>query len=312
MRAANSVVVAATCAIAAAIGVATAFAPMVVPSNGLPAATSSHAASRASSATRGEDADAGMPTWSWLPPGAAEAWGAKPVHGLDAMRTDFAHAARLDDFFERGLRSPADGGLFYARLAMRQCAALRNNSSEGSGPPADREVLKRARDRCGSLGDPASRERLTVTMQTAATRLDPALAILNTLEDKSRVSQLTTADVARALDDAIALGDPYVVRTILYRSIARAEAFDGRPVDSDLRRDLWAAARLASCDLGVDCVQESSVSLSCASKDGCAESLRTLVLADASMTDERRRAVSMLSLRMGDAGRDGSLSQLFR
>lgn len=237
--------------------------------------------------------------------------GSGAVHAVDAMRADFIQSSSLAALFERGLRNPSSGGLFFARLAFRQCLMLgRSPNADASSRTPD--PLGPARARCGTLGDTASRERLDATMQTATARLDPALSIVNDLDDRSKVARLTPTDVQRAIDASIALGDPYVLRNVMLRGVPRLEAFDGRPIDPELRGDLMMAMRLASCDLGIDCPREARVLLTCARQDGCPNTLMAMGVGDASMSDDRRRTLNDLAVRIGDAARDGTLAGLFK
>jgi|GEM_PF-5417888 len=251
------------------------------------------------------------PNFLFSLPASRDAWGAKGRRDVDALRDDFLRSSRLDDLFERGLRHPDAGGLFYARQALRHCGMLRNAGGSAS-VGRDAAVLERARDRCGALGDPASRERLNATLQTASARLDPALSIVNTIDDRSREARLTPADVRDAIDASIALGDPYVLRYVFLRGIPRIERFDGRPVDVELRGDLMMASRLALCDLGVDCAQEARVLLTCANKDGCSDPFSAMGIGGDSLSIERRRRLGELADRVRTAARDGSLPQLLQ
>lgn len=235
-------------------------------------------------------------------------WGAQRRREVEAMRDDFLRAPDLAAYFEQGLRNPQAGGLFYARHAFRHCTVLRSSS------PPDRRgesPLDRARARCGDLGDAVSRERLESTMQTAAARLDPVLSVTAELDTRARGSGIGNGEVSDALEKAIALGDPYLVRNLFFRGISRVDRFDGQPISAEQRGDLMMASRIALCDVGLDCAQEARVLLTCNRNDGCADPL-TAMSGDGAMADERRMAIARLAQRMANATMDGTLPQLFR
>jgi hypothetical protein len=240
------------------------------------------------------------------------AWGARRSSAVDTMRADFRQAARLDEMFERGLRDPAGGGLFYARQALRYCGVLRGAGSVASDAGPDGALLTRARARCATLGDSASRQRLDATMATSTSRLDPAMSLVGDLEERLRGDRLRGVDVAAALDEAVALGDPYVLRNVFLRGLSRVDRFDGQPVDATLRGELMTASRLAVCDLGLDCTQDARVLVTCGGKAGCTAPLAAMGGADAATSDERQRAINELSTRLVVAADDGSLGSLFR
>ena len=246
-------------------------------------------------------------------PARTPAWGAHANPAVTAMSASLTSAPDLAAFFDTALQHPEAGGIYFARAAWVECLALRPVPDRDRTPldEAARVRVERARARCGSLTGGDTQKRLSAAVHSLW-RSDPALSIDAWQHEPVSVGRPTLDDARRALASAIDLGEASVFRRVVPYAIFRSTTFDGRAIDPSIHDDLVIAVIVASCDLGAECSTDFITAYTCLMPEGCADSIINAALRNDDLTDERRKRIAVLTDRLVDSARDGTLPQLFR
>lgn len=258
-------------------------------------------------------------------PAAAPGWGqaADSAGRADEFRSAYVAADDARTFFTLALQHPESGGYYYARRMLFDCIALRGaksvydaNATNRSPPPkrpspAAVQSFDAAYQRCNGLPDSDSFSRLRAAIVSEA-KADP-LARASQAMRQARREQRMTLDIAlTTLDQAVVLGDPYLLIDSLREAINVATVFDGETLDDRLRSDLRGAAVVAQCGLGVDCERDVSIALACLKAEECPRNAMDTVLAQPGLSLDTRRRIIDLASRLVETTKDGSLPRLFR
>lgn len=237
-------------------------------------------------------------------PSSAASGGSTPLPGLPPKMgvpsANFAEMRRLFEtsqnyraFVSQALERPADGGRFYALMAMETCIraqALQHTrrkapeGDSGQGSEQSALALDQLDQRCQGLAEQFGGLRnlySRVLAKAPAGSDDPLLRAQRQLTNES-------GDPWEAVQRARALSDPNLLAMAVAAKaeqlLARAKPFGDSPLDEDL---VMRAAVTAGCEIRGDCINGLDNLTECAANACSSLDLRERVLAGIEDPKER-------------------------
>jgi len=178
------------------------------------------------------------------------------------MQAGFARATSLRAFFYEAMRSPQDGGYYYAWQALGTCTELK--SAHGSVSARRQQALDALRGRCDfSEQDADDALRQFGAIRDLKFSDDPLLGeIFRSQKERDAPAR------AQALESALASGHPGMIAALVAPAV---QIPLGPAVSAD---DEQIAQTLLACRLGADCGPDSVTMLGlCARQGWCADSI---------------------------------------